>query len=415
MCLDSPVYDLIVGNYSSDVINQGVELPCRESIPKPNEHVQTTDSCENETYRSTYDDIISDQLESNNEVSPASVDTMVSGTTQISVGCTVETRGAEKRNKDTFKPLPVPEQIDVNTSAIDFKAAQKSDPSLLKLFELATRDKENVPDRSLISWYEVHDGLLFRYFQSSKTENVTRQLVVPRKQRKKVLLIGHETLLSGHQGVKKTLDRIMLNFFWPGIYSDVKIFCASCDICQRTVHKCSVSTVHKGSVRHAPLQKPQIISTPFEKVAIDIVGPLSPATDRGNRYILTLVDFSTRYPEAIALRSIDTAIVAEALLSIFSRVGFPSQVLCDNGSTFTSHMMKEVARLLSTKFIHTSLYHPMSNGLCEKWNGTLKRMLRRMSSERPKDWDRYLEPLMFAYREAPQESTQFSPFVWSHC
>ena len=53
----------------------------------------------------------------------------------------------------------------------------------------------------------------------------------------------------------------------------------------------------------------------------------------------------------------------------------------------------------------------MSNGLCEKWNGTLKRILRRMSSERPKDWDSYLEPLMFAYREAPQESTQFSPFV----
>ena len=67
------------------------------------------------------------------------------------------------------------------------------------------------------------------------------------------------------------------------------------------------------------------------------MGPLSPVTDRGNRYILTLVDFSTRYPEAIALRSIDTAVVAEALLSIFSRVGFPSQVLCDNGSMFTSH------------------------------------------------------------------------------
>ena len=293
----------------------------------------------------------------------------------------------------------------MNTSARYFKAAQKSDPSLLKLFELATRDKENVPGRYLISWYDVHDGLLFRYFKSSKTENVTRQLVVPRKQRKKVLLIGHETLLSGHQGLQKTLDRIMLNCFWPGIYSDVKIFCASCDICQRTVHKCSVSTVHKGSVRHAPLQKPPIISTPFEKVAIDIVGPLSPATDRGNRYILTLVDFSMRYPEASALRSADTAVVAEALLIIFSRLGFPSQV-----STFTSHMMKEVAKLLSAKCIHTSLYHPMSNGLCEKWNGTLKRMLRRMSSERPKDWDRYLEPLMFAYREAPQESTPFSPF-----
>ena len=73
-------------------------------------------------------------------------------------------------------------------------------------------------------------------------------------------------------------------------------------------------------------------------------------------------------------------------------------------------MMEEVARLLSTKFFHTSLYQPMSNGLCERWNGTLKTLLRRMSSEQPRDWDRYIEPLMFAYREAPQESTGFSPF-----
>ena len=60
--------------------------------------------------------------------------------------------------------------------------------------------------------------------------------------------------------------------------------------------------------------------------------------------------------------------------------------------------------------IHSSPYHPQANGLCEKFNGTLKKMLRRMSSERPSDWDRYLEPLLFAYREAPQESTHFSPF-----
>ena len=52
----------------------------------------------------------------------------------------------------------------------------------------------------------------------------------------------------------------------------------------------------------------------------------------------------------------------------------------------------------------------MSNGLVEKFNGLLKRMLRRMSAERPKGWDKYIEPLLFAYREAPQASTGFSPF-----
>ena len=52
----------------------------------------------------------------------------------------------------------------------------------------------------------------------------------------------------------------------------------------------------------------------------------------------------------------------------------------------------------------------MCNGLCEKMNGTLKSMLKRMCQERPKDWDRYLPAVLFAYREVPQVSTGFSPF-----
>ena len=117
-----------------------------------------------------------------------------------------------------------------------------------------------------------------------------------------------------------------------------------------------------------------------------------------------------RYPEAVALKSIDTEVVAEALICIFSRVGLPNEILCDNGSQFVSGLMKEVARLLSITWVCSTPYHPQSNGLCEKWNGSLKRMLKRMCAERTHDWDRYLEPLMFAYREAPQESTRFSPF-----
>ena len=71
--------------------------------------------------------------------------------------------------------------------------------------------------------------------------------------------------------------------------------------------------------------------------------------------------------------------------------------------------MQEVTRLLSIKLVHSTIYHPMSNGLVEKCNGTIKRMLRRMSVERPRDWVRYIEPLLFEYREAPQASTGFPP------
>lgn len=125
---------------------------------------------------------------------------------------------------------------------------------------------------------------------------------------------------------------------------------------------------------------------------------------------MTLVDYATRFPEAVPLPSIETERVAEALVDIFSRVGVPSEILTDRGSQFTSDLMREVSRLLSLRQLTTTPYHPICNGLVEKFNGTLKRMLKRMCEERPNDWDRYVGPLLFAYREAPQASTGFAPF-----
>ncbi|XP_052079017.1 uncharacterized protein LOC127717282 [Mytilus californianus] len=85
-----------------------------------------------------------------------------------------------------------------------------------------------------------------------------------------------------------------------------------------------------------------LINEPFKRVAVDLIGPLFPRTDRGSRYILTLVDYATRYPEAIALKDIETESVAEALVDIFSRVGVPQEMLTDMGSQFTSKLMAEV-------------------------------------------------------------------------
>ena len=72
--------------------------------------------------------------------------------------------------------------------------------------------------------------------------------------------------------------------------------------------------------------------------------------------------------------------------------------------------MKEVCRLVSFKQLYTTPYNPRCNGLCERVNGVLKNMLKKMCQERPNDWDRYLPAVLFAYREVPQASTGFSPF-----
>lgn len=214
--------------------------------------------------------------------------------------------------------------------------------------------------------------------------------------------LAHESIVGGHLGSKKTLDRISTSFHWPGIGSDVTRFCRSCDACQKTIQK--------GRVTKVPLGEMPIMETPFQRVAVDLIGPIAPISDRGHRYVLTMVDYATRYPEAIALQRIDTESVAEAMLEVFCRLGFPSEILSDRGSQFTSDVMRELSRLIRVKQLFTTPYNPKCNGLCERANGTLKSMLKKMCQERPRDWDRYLPAVLFAYREVPQASTGFSPF-----
>ena len=125
---------------------------------------------------------------------------------------------------------------------------------------------------------------------------------------------------------------------------------------------------------------------------------------------LTTIDLCTRFPEAIPLKNISSSTVAEALVGIFSRVGVPKKMHSDRGSQFTSEMTREVYRLLSVQQSTTSPYHAMGNGVIENFNKTIKNLLKKVTVERPKDWHRYLTPLMFAVRDTPQDSTGFTPF-----
>ena len=88
-----------------------------------------------------------------------------------------------------------------------------------------------------------------------------------------------------------------------------------------------------------------MIDTPFKRVSVQLVGPIEPRSDKKSRYILTMIDYATRYPEAVALPSIETERVAEALIAMFSRVGIPSEMLIEHESRVTIEVMNEVSRL----------------------------------------------------------------------
>ena len=95
---------------------------------------------------------------------------------------------------------------------------------------------------------------------------------------------------------------------------------------------------------------------------------------------------------------------------LFTRVGVPEEILTDQGRNSMSCLLGEVYHLLQVKRIRTTPYHPQTDGLVERFNGTLKSMIKKFTSKNKKDWDEYLPYLLFAYRDVPQESTEFSPF-----
>ena len=161
------------------------------------------------------------------------------------------------------------------------------------------------------------------------------QLVLPTKCREAVLKLAHSIPFTGHLGKDKTARRILQRSYWPTLYGDVARLCQCCAVCQK-------SSKYRG--KHAPLIPLPIISVPFKRIAMDMVGPL-PRSHSGKRYILVICDYATRYPEAIALKSIDAAQIAEELVQLFSRTGVPEEILTDQGSNFTSQLLTEIYQM----------------------------------------------------------------------
>ncbi len=177
-------------------------------------------------------------------------------------------------------------------------------------------------------------------------------------------------------------------------------FCQACPTCQRTSPR---------TPPPSPLIPLPIIEVPFERIGMDLVGPL-PKSARGHEHILVIVDYATRYPEAIPLRKATSKAIAQELFLLCSRVGIPSEILTDQGTPFMSRLMADLCRLLQVRQIKTTVYHPQTDGLVERFNQTLKQMLRRVAADDRRDWDKMLPYVLFGIREVPQASTGFTPF-----
>ena len=251
---------------------------------------------------------------------------------------------------------------------------------------------------------ELKEGLLVRKHKLSAHRLPIEQVVLPESMKEMVLESLHDNIFSGHFGVKKTLARIKLRYYWPGYIDDVEEWCQTCIICQKRKNPQSMNT--------APLQSIDTGQGPFEQIALDILK--LPRTTRGNQFALVIEDYFSKWVEVFPLERTAAPSVAQCVLNGWvSRFGCPYTILSDQGKEFESLLFKELNNVMQTTKLRTTAYHPRTDGMVERKNRTLIDILSKFATIEP-DWDIKLPLVLFAIRTSEHASTGFSPFLLTY-
>jgi len=307
--------------------------------------------------------------------------------------------------------IPQPFVQRCNWSMREWAQAQQQDEDVSQLRDwLRLRPPQELPDLTGAS-QELRHYWRGRQFLCEKEEVICKRsydaktpdeimILVPKAMRPMILKEYHDEL--GHVGTKRTTSQIQKRFFWHGLSRDVEDWIGSCESCSRRSRPI-------GRGVGAPLQVTWS-GYPLERIAMDLI-PGLPETANGNRHILVIVDYFTKWVEAYPLRKMDAGTIASVFVSEFvARFGAPEKVHTDQGKNFDSKLFKDVCSLLGIGKTRTTAYHPSGNGLVERFNQTLERMLSHYVAANQRDWDVNLPAMLMAYRATPQASTGYSPF-----
>ena len=271
----------------------------------------------------------------------------------------------------------------------------------------AWEDVSKLPVASKTYWglwqlLEVKKGVLTKKWESEDGKTIRWLTVLPKTLRARVLDEVHASKTAGHLGRKKVLPKLRERYFWVGMSADVRAYLRRCVKCAQK----------KGPQRRhrAPLQQYRV-GAPLERVAIDVLGPLT-ETHGGNEYVLVIGDYFTKWMEAYAIPDQQAETVATKIVEEFvCRFGVPLELHSDQGRNFELTVFREMCKILGISKTRTTPYNPKSDGMVERYNRTIVNAVSLMIQphQGQKDWDVYLPYVGLAYRASVQESTGESP------
>ncbi|KAK2354765.1 hypothetical protein QL285_092243 [Trifolium repens] len=204
---------------------------------------------------------------------------------------------------------------------------------------------------------------------------------------------------AGHR-IKWLLFRQGL--YWPSMLKDCIEYAKGCQECQR----------HSG-IQHVPASELHSIIKPwpFRGWALDLIGEIKPASSKNQRYILVGIDYFTKWIEAIPLPNVDQEAVINFIQNhIIYRFGIPETITTDQGSVFTGRKMQEFAQEIGFRLLTSTPYYAQANGQVEAANKIIINLIKKHIAQKPRNWHKTLDQVLWACRNSPKESTNTTPF-----
>ncbi len=172
--------------------------------------------------------------------------------------------------------------------------------------------------------------------------------MVPRFSIPRVLHSIHDRVSGGHLGITKTVVKHRERFYWLTYKDDV----------EDGIHRCVTCAATKGpQTRLRGKLHKYNVGHPFERIAIDLTWPF-PMSRKGNRHILVVADYFSKWCGAYPVLTIDALEIAKVFVENWiSHYGVPLELHTDQGRNFESNLFAEMCKLLNINKTRTTALH----------------------------------------------------------
>ena len=269
---------------------------------------------------------------------------------------------------------------------------QKNDTEAKNIIDKLQKEKNNA------KMFILHDSVLCRLWTEER--ETFRCIFVPEVLRDPLLVLAHNQ--NSHNGGQCTYMALKRMYYWPGMKSEVFKHCKGCK-------ECTLQNQANTSAEFKHFKVPEV---PMQLICMELVGPISLITSRGNRFILTCIDMLTGFTIAVPVKNKTATTVCDAYRAhVYCIFGGSARILTDNGTEFRNEQMDELCKQLNVKRVYSPVYTPDTNGRLEAWHRFFKACIAKHIRGNVAEWDEVVPLAGAAYNFFPCQASGESPFV----